>query len=137
MLHRRNYTRYPLLEKDFRTSYDAVWASQGIGINPNDIRFLPLLFVILALSVRVAPESLAGDDRQRRLSSLRYYWSCMFFEYLTHPVTYPFLCSSSLYVTSCCDSQRFDGASSCSSTGLLPLIVRRCRLTRVNRVHAF
>ena len=91
MSHRRNYTRYPLLEKDFRTSYDAVWASQGIGINPNDIRFLPLLFVILALSVRVAPESLAGDDRQRRLSSLRYYWSCTLpFEHLL-PLSHPTL----------------------------------------------
>jgi hypothetical protein len=36
-----------------------------------------LLFVVLAIAVRVAPENLAGDARSRRLTSLRYYWSCM------------------------------------------------------------
>ncbi|KZS97957.1 hypothetical protein SISNIDRAFT_436686 [Sistotremastrum niveocremeum HHB9708] len=70
-----NYVRYPLYEKDFRTAYEAICASHGIGVNPNDVSFLPLLFVVLALAVRVSPESLGGDDRQRRLSSLRYYWS--------------------------------------------------------------
>jgi hypothetical protein len=31
---------------------------------------------VLAISVRLAPESLAGDIRTRRVTSLRYYWSC-------------------------------------------------------------
>lgn len=70
-----NWTRYPLNEADFRKSYQAVWATEGIGINPNHIKFLPLLFIVLAVAVRVAPSSVTGEERQRRLTSLRYYWS--------------------------------------------------------------
>lgn len=44
-------------------------------MDPNDVRFLPLLFVVLAIAVRDAPQSMAGDYRTRRLQSLRYYWS--------------------------------------------------------------
>ncbi|KAG9317669.1 hypothetical protein JVU11DRAFT_1880 [Chiua virens] len=69
-----NWTRYPLSEKDFRTAYSSLCAN-GVGANTNDARFLPLLFVVLAISVRLAPEHLAGDLRTRRITSLRYYWS--------------------------------------------------------------
>lgn len=72
----RNWTRYPISERDFRRSYASVCAN-GVSVHPNDVRFLPLLFVVLAISVRVAPEHIAGDARSRRLTSLRYYWSCM------------------------------------------------------------
>ncbi|KAG6902225.1 hypothetical protein C0995_002857 [Termitomyces sp. Mi166 len=73
-----NWTRYPISEKDFRLAYASISAHgrDGIGAtNPNDVRFLPLLFVVLAISVRLAPEHIAGDARNRRLTSLRYYWS--------------------------------------------------------------
>ncbi|KAF8138714.1 fungal-specific transcription factor domain-containing protein [Boletus edulis] len=69
-----NWTRYPVCEKDFRAAYSSLCAN-GIGANTNDARFLPLLFVVLAISVRLAPEQLAGDLRTRRVTSLRYYWS--------------------------------------------------------------
>ncbi|KAF9247093.1 fungal-specific transcription factor domain-containing protein [Melanogaster broomeanus] len=69
-----NWTRYPLCESDFRAAYASVCAN-GVGANTNDARFLPLLFVVLAISVRLAPEHLAGDTRTRRVTSLRYYWS--------------------------------------------------------------
>lgn len=71
----RNWTRYPVCEKDFRAAYASLCAN-GVGANTNDARFLPLLFVVLAISVRLAPEHLAGDVRSRRTTSLRYYWSC-------------------------------------------------------------
>lgn len=74
-----NWTRYPVSEQDFRTAYISVCAHgrDGIGAtNPNDVRFLPLLFVVLAIAVRLAPEHIAGDARHRRVTSLRYYWSC-------------------------------------------------------------
>ncbi|GLB33863.1 putative fungal specific transcription factor [Lyophyllum shimeji] len=73
-----NWTRYPISERDFRAAYASVSAHgrDGIGAtNPNDVRFLPLLFVVLAISARLAPEHIAGDARSRRLTSLRYYWS--------------------------------------------------------------
>jgi hypothetical protein len=70
-----NWTRYPVCEADFRTAYASLCAN-GVGANTNDARFLPLLFVVLAISVRLAPEHLAGDARTRRVTSLRYYWSC-------------------------------------------------------------
>ncbi|KAH9049062.1 fungal-specific transcription factor domain-containing protein [Lactarius hengduanensis] len=69
-----NWTRYPISERDFRKSYASVCVN-GISVHPNDVRFLPLLFVVLAIAVRVAPEHIAGDARSRRLTSLRYYWS--------------------------------------------------------------
>ncbi|EJU06051.1 hypothetical protein DACRYDRAFT_45478, partial [Dacryopinax primogenitus] len=69
-----NYTRYPLYEPAFRVSYESIYANQG-KLHPNDIRFLPLLFVILATSVRLAPEHLAGNSAARRITSLRYYWA--------------------------------------------------------------
>ena len=75
----RNWTRYPVSEGDFRSAYLSVCSNgrSGIGAtNLNDIRFLPLLFVVLAISVRLAPEHLAGDSRTRRTTSLRYYWAC-------------------------------------------------------------
>jgi hypothetical protein len=44
--------------------------------NANDVRYLPLLFVVLAIAVRLAPESIAGHAKTRRLKSVRYYWCC-------------------------------------------------------------
>lgn len=40
------------------------------------MRSLPLVFIVLAMAVRLAPEEWAGDDQTRKLSSLRLYWSC-------------------------------------------------------------
>lgn len=75
----RNWTRYPVSEGDFRSAYLSVCSNgkSGFGAtNLNDVRFLPLLFVVLSISVRLAPEHLAGDARTRRITSLRYYWAC-------------------------------------------------------------
>ncbi|KAF8639847.1 hypothetical protein AX17_001102 [Amanita inopinata Kibby_2008] len=73
-----NWTRYPVSERDFRAAYASVCSRgrDGIGTtNHNDVRFLPLLFVVLAIATRLAPENIAGDARTRRITSLRYYWS--------------------------------------------------------------
>ncbi|KAH9482704.1 putative transcriptional regulatory protein C1F7.11c [Psilocybe cubensis] len=72
-----NWTRYPISVEDFRTAYSSISACvSGTSLaSPHDVRFLPLLFVVLAISVRLAPESIAGDARTRRVTSLRYYWS--------------------------------------------------------------
>ena len=70
-----NYTRYPIDEVGFRASFEST-CNNGHRVQPDDVRFLPLLFVVLAISARLAPESILGDERNRRLTSLRYYWSC-------------------------------------------------------------
>ncbi|TFK75857.1 hypothetical protein BDN72DRAFT_954408 [Pluteus cervinus] len=73
-----NWTRYPVSEKDFRLAYGSICAHNRDGVgaaNPTDVRFLPLLFVVLAIAVRLAPEHIAGDARNRRITSTRYYWS--------------------------------------------------------------
>jgi hypothetical protein len=81
-----NWTRYPVSEKEFRAAYASICAHgrDGIGAtNPHDVRFLPLLFVVLAISARLSPEHIGGDARSRRITSLRYYWSCQpFFVYI-------------------------------------------------------
>ncbi|EJD53601.1 hypothetical protein AURDEDRAFT_110415 [Auricularia subglabra TFB-10046 SS5] len=69
-----NFTRYPLYEPDFRTAYESI-RRQWPRVQASDVRFLPLLFVVLAIAVRLAPERIAGDARERKLTSLRYYWS--------------------------------------------------------------
>ncbi|TCD69670.1 hypothetical protein EIP91_006687 [Steccherinum ochraceum] len=69
-----NWTRYPISERDFRVSYAAILADKTT-VSPTDTRFLPLLFVILAIAVRLAPDSVAGDIKTRKLTSSRYYWS--------------------------------------------------------------
>jgi len=70
-----NWTRYPLPESDFRTSVAAMCSSSTTAA-AGDLRFLPLLFVVLAIAARLAPERLCGDVKSRRLTSQRYYWSC-------------------------------------------------------------
>ncbi|CAL1700710.1 unnamed protein product [Somion occarium] len=69
-----NWTRYPISQKDFRAAY-AITQADITALNPNDIRFLPLLFVVLAISVRLAPDNVVGDAETRRLTSSRYYWA--------------------------------------------------------------
>ncbi|KIJ56788.1 hypothetical protein M422DRAFT_150057 [Sphaerobolus stellatus SS14] len=71
-----NYARCPLYEPLFRSQYESVMMN-GHNLQPADIRFLPLLFVVLALAMRLCPEPVGGSRRVRKLSSLRYalYWS--------------------------------------------------------------
>ena len=76
-----NWTRYPVSESDFRTAYASIYAHVENHMNltkPSDVRFLPLLFVVLAISARLAPERIAGDALDIGISSLKYYWSCQY-----------------------------------------------------------
>jgi len=76
----RNWTRYPVSAKDFRSGYASICAHgrDGIGAtNPHDVCFLPL-FVVSAILACLSPEHIGGDARTRRITSLRYYWSCQY-----------------------------------------------------------
>ena len=74
-LNNRNWTRYPVSERDFRASYASL-RENGVKLDPDDVRFLPLLFVVLAIAVRLAPDRIGGNAKTRRLTSGRYYWCC-------------------------------------------------------------
>ncbi|KAI0832409.1 fungal-specific transcription factor domain-containing protein [Trametes gibbosa] len=69
-----NWTRYPISEHEFRASYATFLANEHNHANPNNIRFLPLLFVVLAISVRLAPERIGGSEQSKKMAGSRYYW---------------------------------------------------------------
>ncbi|ODN87089.1 hypothetical protein L198_07091 [Cryptococcus wingfieldii CBS 7118] len=69
-----NFIRYPIDERLFRASYDDLY-NKATALDPSNVRALPLVFIVLALAVRQAPDKWAGDEQTRRLSSLRMYWS--------------------------------------------------------------
>lgn len=110
-----NYTRYPLYEPAFRVSYDSIW-SNGVRVSPSDARFLPLLFVVMATAVRLAPEHIGGDLRTRRITSLRYYWSC---ESLNFDLANLLTCiiSATHADFSLCNSKRELGVATRSASG--------------------
>lgn len=76
-----NFIRYPIDERLFRASYEDLY-NKSTALDPSNVRALPLVFIVLALAVRQAPEKWAGNEQTRRLSSLRMYWSCEFSSFL-------------------------------------------------------
>ncbi|BEJ11219.1 hypothetical protein CspHIS471_0106410 [Cutaneotrichosporon sp. HIS471] len=69
-----NLVRYPIDERLFRTSYEDLYSKKR-SVDPANLRALPLVFIVLAMAVRLAPDHWAGDDQTRKISSLRMYWS--------------------------------------------------------------
>ena len=57
------------------SAYDDLYRTRK-AVDPTNVQALPLVFIVLALAVRLAPEQWAGDEQTRKLSSLRMYWSC-------------------------------------------------------------
>ena len=57
-----NWTRYPIPERDFRTAYSAICA-EGMMPNPNNLRFLPLLFLPYS---RAREHELGAYSKERR-----------------------------------------------------------------------
>jgi hypothetical protein len=72
-----NYVRYPIDERLFRSAFEDMYKKKdGVGPEPGNVRSLPLIFIVLATSSRLAPEAWAGDEQTRRMTSLRMYWCC-------------------------------------------------------------
>ncbi|KAL7282404.1 hypothetical protein ACG7TL_003875 [Trametes sanguinea] len=69
-----NWTRYPISEHEFRASYATFLANEQNPANPHNLRFLPLLFVVLAISIRVAPERIGGSEQNKKTAGSRFYW---------------------------------------------------------------
>lgn len=69
-----NFVRYPIDEKLFRQSFDMVY--QYGNIDSATVLALPLVFIALAISIRIAPESWGGSEASRKSKSLKLYWNC-------------------------------------------------------------
>lgn len=73
-----NQLRYPIHEAAFRQALDMIYAHSGSAEGPSlaCITNLPLVFIVLAQTVMGAGEELFGDERTRRSTSHKWYWSC-------------------------------------------------------------
>ncbi|KAL1405596.1 hypothetical protein Q8F55_009235 [Vanrija albida] len=70
-----NPLRYPILENKFWYPMDDLYDKQATASDDlESLRHLPLVFIVLAIGVLLAPESVAGSDKHRRAESLRLYW---------------------------------------------------------------
>lgn len=61
--------RYPLFSPSFYASYDSLHEALQSGVynvTPPIIRFIPLLFITLAIATLTAPDDLVGDSHMRR-----------------------------------------------------------------------
>ncbi|WVQ69466.1 uncharacterized protein L199_007684 [Kwoniella botswanensis] len=67
-----NYVRYPIDEHLFRLAFEQVYSHKNSAAA---VLALPLVFIVFALSTRVAPDELVGTEHEKRLTSLRYYWN--------------------------------------------------------------
>ncbi|RSH92528.1 hypothetical protein EHS25_008944 [Saitozyma podzolica] len=72
-----NQLRYPIHEAAFRQALDMIYAHSGSAEGPSlaCIKNLPLVFIVLAQTAMGAGEELFGDERTRRSTSHKWYWS--------------------------------------------------------------
>lgn len=73
-----NFVRYPIDDHAFKRAFETVYAD---GNNSSAILALPLVFIVLAISARIAPEAVIDTEEKKRALSLHMYWSC---KYLYH-----------------------------------------------------
>lgn len=69
-----NYIRYPISEHLFRKSFNLLYERRTIGSAA--VLALPLVFIVLAMAIRVAPEEWGEGEAEKRSNSLRMYWNC-------------------------------------------------------------
>nr|XP_019046958.1 hypothetical protein I302_03564 [Kwoniella bestiolae CBS 10118]OCF25888.1 hypothetical protein I302_03564 [Kwoniella bestiolae CBS 10118] len=67
-----NYVRYPIDQHLFRLAFEQVYSHKS---SASAVLALPLVFIVFALSTRVAPDEIVGNEDEKRLTSLRYYWN--------------------------------------------------------------
>lgn len=71
-----NHIRYPISEYLFRQNLEILYDSSSITAQA--VLALPLVFIVLAMAIRVAPEQWVGGEEVKRSTSLRMYWNCEF-----------------------------------------------------------
>lgn len=78
-----NHVRYPISEFLFRQSFVLIYENKTIS--GAAVLALPLVFIVLAMAIRVAPDQWVGGEDQKRTNSLRMYWN--------GELTRPWLCA--------------------------------------------
>lgn len=69
-----NFVRYPISEFLFRQSFSALYADRSI--NPTAVLAMPLVFIVLAIAMRCAPDEWFEGETEKKRHSLRMYWNC-------------------------------------------------------------
>jgi hypothetical protein len=69
-----NFVRYPIDETLFRQAFRMV--NEHGNIDSVTVLALPLVFIALAIAMRIAPESWAGTEATKKTQSLKLYWNC-------------------------------------------------------------
>lgn len=67
-----NFVRYPIDDHAFKRAFETVYVD---GNSPPAVLALPLVFIVLAISARIAPEAVIDTEERKRALSLRMYWS--------------------------------------------------------------
>ncbi|KIR54550.1 nuclear protein [Cryptococcus gattii Ru294] len=67
-----NFVRYPIDDHAFKRAFETVYAD---GNNSSAVLALPLVFIVLAISARIAPEAVIDTEEKKRALSLHMYWS--------------------------------------------------------------
>lgn len=70
-----NFVRYPIDDRAFKRAFETVYMD---GNSPSAVLALPLVFIVLAISARIAPEAVIDTEERKRALSLRMYWSCKY-----------------------------------------------------------
>ncbi|TIB61063.1 hypothetical protein E3P78_02917 [Wallemia ichthyophaga] len=88
-----NWTRYPIHEQSFRNAYESTYKKRR-SLEAKDFKNLPLVFIVLATTLRFAPnEEIAVEagsglsEAERRSWALRLYWSSKPNYYCAHNKT--------------------------------------------------
>ncbi|WVN89314.1 uncharacterized protein L203_104536 [Cryptococcus depauperatus CBS 7841] len=66
-----NFVRYPIDEHSFRQALETVYTDRS---SPSAVLALPLVFIVLSISTRIAPNELIESEDNKRSMSLRMYW---------------------------------------------------------------
>ncbi|ODN79510.1 hypothetical protein L202_03476 [Cryptococcus amylolentus CBS 6039] len=67
-----NFVRYPIDDHAFRKALESVYND---GTSPSAVLALPLVFIVLSISMRIAPDALIESEEKKRTMSLKMYWS--------------------------------------------------------------
>lgn len=93
-----NFVRYPIDETLFRQAFKMVY--EHGKIDSVTILALPLVFIALAISMRIAPESWAGSEATKKTQSLKLYWNCEYLSGIVKGINADLVAKSAIIIAS-------------------------------------